>query len=64
MLCLEYLAHDVLLHQVHCLIDGSNEESHRLFKGLGFVECGCRKDWIKTPEGYLDATFYQKIIQS
>ena len=62
-LCLEYLAHDVMVHQVHCLIDVMNGESRRLFKGLGFGECGCRKDWIKTPEGYLDAVFYQKILQ-
>lgn len=63
-LCLEYLAHDVMVHQVHCLIDVQNEESRHLFKGLGFSESGCRKDWIKTPEGYLDVVFYQKIIQS
>ena len=62
-LCLDYLAHNVMVHQVHCLIDVLNEESRRLFLGLGFNECGRRKDWIKTPEGYLDAVFYQKIIE-
>lgn len=62
-LCLEYLAHDVMVHQVHCLIDVLNEESSHLFMGLGFIECGRRKDWIKTPEGYLDAVFYQKILE-
>lgn len=62
-LCLEYLFHDVMVHQVHCLIDVENEESRRLFLDLGFKECGCRKDWIKTPSGYLDAVFYQKIKQ-
>lgn len=62
--CLDYLAHDVMVHQVHCLIDELNEESRHIFMGLGFSECGRRKDWIKTPEGYLDVVFYQKIIQS
>ena len=62
-LCLEYLSHDVMVHQVHCLIDVNNSESKHLFTELGFNGCGCRKDWIKTPEGYLDAVFYQKIIQ-
>lgn len=62
-LCLEYLGHDVMVHQVHCLIDVTNEESRHLFLGLAFNECGCRKDWIKTPQGYLDAVFYQKIIE-
>ena len=62
-LCLKYLFHDVMVHQVHCLIDVTNAESQHVFKGLGFSECGRRRDWIKTPEGYLDAVFYQKIIQ-
>lgn len=62
-LCLDYLFHDVMVHQVHCLIDIANEESRHLFLGLGFSECGLRKDWIKTPEGYLNAVFYQKIKQ-
>ncbi|MBO6025863.1 MAG: GNAT family N-acetyltransferase [Bacteroidales bacterium] len=61
-LCLEYLSHDVMVHQAHCLIDVLNEESRHLFMSLGFTECGRRKDWIKTPEGYLDVVFYQKII--
>ncbi len=63
-LCLDYLFHDVMVHQAHCLIDVQNEESHRLFHRLGFNECGCRKEWIRTPQGYLDAVFYQKINPS
>ena len=63
-LCLDYLFHDVMVHQVHCLIDVRNEESRHLFMNLGFNECGCRKDWIKTPKGYLDTVFYQKINQA
>ena len=63
-LCLEYLFHNVMVHQVHCLIDVRNKESRHLFQHLGFNECGCRKDWIKMPEGYLDAVFYQKINPS
>lgn len=60
-LCLDYLFHDVMVHQVHCLIDVQNEESCHFFTELGFTECGRRKDWIKTPEGFLDTVFYQKI---
>lgn len=63
-LCLDYLFHDVMVHQVHCLIDVQNEESHRLFHRLGFIECGRRKEWIKTPKGYIDTVFYQKINPS
>ena len=60
-LCIEYLFHDVLLHQVYCSIDETNTESQQLFLGLGFELCGRRKDWIKSSEGYLDVFEYQLI---
>jgi len=60
-LCLDYLFNDLLVHQVHCLVDVTNEESLHLFRKLGFEEGGRRKDWIKTPEGFLDVVFYQII---
>ena len=60
-LCLEYLFKNLMVHQVHCIVDESNAESQHLFCKLGFTEGGRRKDWIKTPEGYLDVIFYQKI---
>ena len=60
-LCLEYLFNDLLVHQVHCIVDVSNVESQHVFSKLGFIEGGRRKDWIKTPEGYLDVIFYQKV---
>lgn len=60
-LCIDYLFNDVMVHQIHCLIDAENTESQHLFEKLGFEPCGRRKDWIKTPNGYVDAIFYQKI---
>ena len=60
-LCLEYLFKNLMVHQVHCIVDESNAESQHLFGKLGFTEGGRRKDWIKTPEGYLDVIFYQKM---
>ena len=63
-LCLEYLFNNLMLHQVHCLVDETNKESQRLFERLGFEERGRRHDWIKTPKGYLDVVFYQKINRS
>ena len=60
-LTLDYLFHDLLVHQVHCLIGEGNTASVQLFERLGFHHGERRKDWIKTPEGYLDATFYQKL---
>ena len=60
-LCVEYLFHDLMLHQVHCSIDELNHESQQLFIDQGFELCGKRKDWIKTSEGYLDVYEYQLI---
>ena len=60
-LCVEYLFHDLLLHQVYCSIDESNKESQQLFVGLGFELIGRRKDWLKTAEGWLDVLEYQRM---
>ena len=60
-LCLDYLFNNLLVHQAHCIVDVTNQESLGLFKKLGFEEGGRRKDWIKTPEGYLDVVFLQII---
>ena len=60
-LCVEYLFHDVLLHQVYCSIDETNTESQQLFLGQGFELCGKQKEWIKTTNGYLDVFEYQLI---
>ena len=62
-LTLDYLFQQVLVHQVHCLIDVTNTESRQLFEQLGFEQQGRRKDWIRTPEGYIDTLFYQKFNQ-
>lgn len=58
-LCLEYLFHNLMLHQVYCVVDEKNIESQKLFEKQGFALCGRRKDWIKTPEGFIDELEYQ-----
>lgn len=60
-LCMTYLFENLLVHQVHCMVDETNIESQQLFESLGFQRCGRRKDWIKTPEGYLDVITYQYL---
>lgn len=57
----DYLFNNVMVHQIFCLIDELNTESQRLFTKLGFQQCGCRKDWIKTPDGFIDVLCYQLI---
>ena len=60
-LCIDYLFHDLLLHQVFCSIDERNVESQQLFLGQGFELVGRRKEWLKTAEGYLDVLEYQLL---
>jgi diamine N-acetyltransferase len=49
------------LHQLYCNILSNNCESIDLFKKVGFVQTGQKKDWIKTPEGYFDEYLFQLI---
>lgn len=60
-MCLKYLFQNVMVHQVYCLIDELNTESQLLFEKLGFINGGRRKDWLRTPNGYIDVCFYQII---
>jgi diamine N-acetyltransferase len=57
----EYCFNILQLHQLYCNILENNLESMELFKKLGFIPCGIKKDWIKTSEGYLDEHMFQLI---
>lgn len=57
-------AKDVLrMHQLWCSIGADNYASIRLFRGAGFVECGCRREWILTADGAIDEILMQKILR-
>ena len=60
-LCLDYLFQNLMLHQAFCVIDELNKESLQLFEKQGFEQCGRRKEWIKTAEGFLDLVEYQLV---
>jgi diamine N-acetyltransferase len=49
------------LHQLYCNIMANNSESLNLFKKLGFVQIGIKKDWIQTTNGYMDEYLFQLI---
>lgn len=49
------------LHQLYCNILANNIESMDMFKKLGFVQTGIKKEWIKTTDGYLDEYLFQLI---
>ena len=60
-LLLEYTFNNLMLHQLFCSVDEKNIESQQVFLHLGFEKCGHRKQWIKTPEGFLDVIYFQYI---
>ncbi len=56
-------ARDVIgLHQLYANITVDNQTSIRLFKKVGFLLVGTKKDWIKTSDGRLDENLYQLIL--
>ncbi len=59
----DYCFNTLQLHQLYCNILVNNVESIDLFKKAGFTEIGIKKEWIKTPEGYLDELMFQLIKQ-
>lgn len=61
ILLTDYLFNSLMLKQVHCSVDALNDKSQHLFQNLGFELCGCRKQWIKTPDGFIDEHIYQLI---
>jgi diamine N-acetyltransferase len=58
---IEYCFSTLQMHQLYCNILSNNSESINLFKKIGFTEVGVKKEWIKTPEGYIDEYLFQLI---
>jgi diamine N-acetyltransferase len=58
---IEYCFKTLQLHQLYCNILANNFESMDLFKKLGFIQTGQKKDWINTSEGYFDEYIFQLI---
>jgi diamine N-acetyltransferase len=57
----EYCFTTLQLHQLYCNILANNTESMDLFRKMGFVQAGIKKDWIKTNDGYIDEYLFQRI---
>ncbi|GHT72586.1 N-acetyltransferase [Bacteroidia bacterium] len=54
-----YASQVLFLKQLYVVVPQSNEPSYRLFQKSGFETAGILKDWIKTPEGFVDAYIMQ-----
>ena len=60
---LERYVRDVLrMHQLWCSVGADNDASLALFRKAGYAECGCRKEWILTPNGAIDEVLMQKLL--
>ena len=60
-LLIDYCFNTLMLKQIYCLIDVLNTDSINLFTKIGFVQCGLRKEWIRTPNGFIDEIELQYI---
>jgi diamine N-acetyltransferase len=58
---IDYCFNTLQLHLLFCNILANNCESIDLFQKAGFVQSGIKKEWVLTPEGYLDEHFFQLI---
>ncbi len=58
---IDYCFSTLMLHQLHCSILSGNMESIDLFKKVGFIQSGIKKEWIRTTDGYMDEYIFQII---
>lgn len=58
---MEYSFSVLQLNQLYCNISIDNEVSLNLFKKHGFIEIGVKKQWNKTPLGFVDEIMLQKV---
>ena len=59
---IDYCFKTLQIHQLYCNVLSDNHESIQLFVKLGFVHAGIKKEWVKTPEGFIDEYIFQLII--
>lgn len=52
------------LHQLHATIPEDNTGSLQLFRKHGFQECGLKKDWLKTAQGWKDVVELQCLFSA
>lgn len=49
------------LNQIFAQVAETNVASMKLFEKFGFQNCGIKKDWIRTPDGWINEHTYQLI---
>lgn len=60
---LDYCFRILQLHQVYCNINKKNKVSMSLFRTNGFLVCGEKKEWLKSPDGWEDEYTLQLLAK-
>jgi len=58
---IRYAFETLHLHQLYCNISNDNQASLNLFKKLGFLDAGIKRDWLRESNGWLDVHLLQLI---
>lgn len=60
-LLIEYCFSLLNFKQLYCNISAENINSIQLFEKAGFIQCGEKKEWLKTPTGWESELMFQLI---
>lgn len=60
-LAIDYSFQVLNVNQVYANVTTDNFASRKLFESHGFEKCGLKKQWIRTPNGWLDEVMYQLL---
>ncbi len=55
---------DLQIHQLYVNVGVDNKSSFNLFKKLGYLEIGVKKDWNYDNGQYVDEVLFQKILSN
>ena len=59
LLAKDYLFNKVGVHQIFCNIMEDNKHSISIFQKAGFEICGRKREWVRTPKGWIDELMLQ-----
>ena len=57
----EYAFSILHLHSLYCNVSARNDESIECVRKAGFVECGRKTEWNRTPDGRIDELMFQLL---
>ena len=58
----QYATSTLNLHQIWCNVGANNRQSITLFESLGYRRVGVKRDWLWTPQGFVDEIMMQKLF--